>query len=96
MSRQQSEEMPSSGLTLEEGKFYRNRLGEVVEVRLAYPEDEFCFEQVNDLPFRYRADGSYADNETEPIAVLDLVEEITPMPWPEIRAKLRPGPNPRS
>ncbi|ALL68581.1 hypothetical protein K788_00001975 [Paraburkholderia caribensis MBA4] len=93
MSQQQNDEMPSSGLTLEEGKFYRNRLGEVVEVRLARPGNEFCFEQVNDLPFRYRADGSYADNETESIVAFDLIEEIAPMPWSEIRAKLRPGPN---
>lgn len=94
MSRQENVEMPSSRLTLEEGKFYRNRLGEVVEVQLAYPADEFCFEQVNGLPFRYRANGSYADNETEPIAALDLVEEIAPMPWPEICSQLRTGPNP--
>lgn len=91
---QENAEMPSSGLRLEEGKFYRNRLGEIVEVRLAYPGHEFCFEQVNDLPFRYRADGRYADNETDPIAALDLVEEITPMPWPEIHSKLRAGPKP--
>jgi hypothetical protein len=94
MSHQNNDEMPASGLTLEEGKFYRNRLGEVAEVRLAYPEDEFCFEQVNDLPFRYRADGSYADHETEPMAALDLVAEIAPMPWSEIRAKLRTDPKP--
>jgi hypothetical protein len=94
MSRQQHEDTPSSGLTLEDGKFYRSRLGELVQVRLAYPGDEFCFEQVNDLPYLYRADGSYADNETDPIAIMNLVEEIVPTPWAEISAKLRLDPNP--
>jgi hypothetical protein len=94
MSRQQHEDTQSSGLSLEDGKFYRSRLGELVQVRLAYPGDEFCFEQVNDLPYLYRADGSYADNETDPIAILNLVEEIVPTPWAEISAKLRLDPNP--
>ncbi|CAD6510793.1 hypothetical protein ACFQ3P_01975 [Paraburkholderia sabiae] len=92
MSQPPKKETPSSGLILEEGKFYRNRLGDVVEVRLAYPGEEFCFEQVNDVPLRYRANGTFSSHDTDPTAALNLVEEVPAMDWAEISSKMRNPP----
>lgn len=62
-------------IQLEDGKKYRNKLGQVLTVKLVAPGTEFPFEGVED-PMRFMENGYYMPERGLAVNDLDLIEQV--------------------